>query len=423
MRRRWQSTPRAAAGRALRRLGALAWLGAALSVSAAPPSISGPPGRAAAAPASGPLAAVAQASNGFGADLYRRLAEREPHGNLFFSPASLSLALSMASGGARGETARGLARVLHAEGAGEATHAAWSAWLAELAEPREAELSLASRLWVERGEPLLPDFEALARDRYRAPVERLDFGQPEPARARINGWVAQQTHDRIRELIPRGALTRETKLVLGSAVYFKGLWERPFDTAKTAEAPFWTGEREARVQLMSQARASQFGYAEEPDAQLLELAYKGGLSMLVVLPTARDGLPAIERRLTGELLARWVGLVQRRNVLVSLPRFRVEQTFSAGEPLAKLGAGLAFSRDADFSGIDGRRDLRLSAVIHKAFVEVNEAGTEAAAATGVVMGTLAVRRDPVFRADHPFLYCIVEQKSGALLFLGRFAKP
>lgn len=365
--------------------------------------------------------ALAEANNLFATDLYKQLAAKE-QGNFFFSPVSLSTALGMTFGGARGGTAEEMSRALHFPAT--EVHEGFRALLDELAAARECELAVANRLWGQRGASFLPDYLGLTRDAYRAPLEQLDFADSEVARGTINRWVEQQTKNRIKDLIPSNAVSAATRLVLTNAVYFKGSWERAFKPAATSPAAFWTGAKEVEAPLMSQD--AKFAYAEDEAAQLVRLPYKGGLEMVVVLPREKDGLPQLEKALSEEWLSARLRESSHRPVKLFLPRFKLNYGFEASDALKALGMKQAFDTRADFSGMTGQKDLFISAAIHKAFVEVNEEGTEAAAATAIVMSRKSVARplEPVvFRADHPFVYLIREPRTGAVLFLGRVVDP
>lgn len=360
--------------------------------------------------------------NGFALDLYGKLAGEK--GNLFFSPYSVSTALGMTWAGARGTTAEELAKTLHF---GDDTHTAFSTLNARLIGKQPGyQLSVANRLYVARGFTLLGPFTSLLKDQYAAPVEQVDFTKDE-TRKRVNTWVEDQTNKRIKDLIPRGVFTGETRLALINAIYFKGTWATEFDKKATTDQPFFTGGKDAKVPLMfahfDRAPGVRHGQAE--GVQVLELPYKGGdVTMVVFLPTARDGLGALEKKLDSAKLEQLLKTLRPTSVDVWLPRFKVEQSFAMAGTLASMGMPSAFaSGTADFSGMTGSKGLFISAVIHKAFVEVNEEGTEAAAATGVVMGIESVVVTPTFRADHPFVFALRDTKSGTLLFLGRVVDP
>jgi serpin B len=376
--------------------------------------------------------AVVAGNTRFALDLYARL--RDAQGNRFFSPYSISTALAMTAAGARGETARQMAATLHLPNDPAQAHAGFAALIARvngagLPQPRPDTLVTANALWLQSGEAFLPAFLEIVSTRYAASLNPLDFAaDPEAARKTINAWVEVQTLDKIRDLIGPGVLDRKTSVVLTNAIYFKGAWQSPFREAQTRkDAPFHApGGRDVPVPMMAQT--GSFGYLDGGSFQALELPYQGnGRAMVVLLPKTSDGLGALEASLTEANLAAWIKGLAPRRVSVELPRFKLSEGFELRDILVALGMADAFAPDrADFSGVTGRRDHSLSAVIHKAFVDVNEAGTEAAAATAVVMSRMsaAIMPDPIsFRADHPFLALIRDRTTGSVLFLGRVLDP
>ena len=376
---------------------------------------------------------VAEGCNRFAFDLYARLKGAE--GNLFLSPYSISTALTMTYAGARGETADQMAKVLCLPASGEAVHGAYGALQSDLNAAGAGgafELVVANRLWGQKGFAFLPDFLALLEARYGAGLEPLDFAAAtEAARQTINAWIEKQTRDKIKDLLKPGILDAMTRLVLTNAIYFKGKWAEEFDKKATQEEDFFlTPEKKVAAPLMHQTK--HFGYFDGGEMHALELAYQGDrLSMVVLLPKrnvppgAKDDLAALEASLSADKVAGWLGQLRRREVRVTLPRFKTTAEFGLKGTLVAMGMADAFNPNAaDFSGMTGTKDLFISAVVHKAFVDVNEEGTEAAAATGVVMaGKSAPAPAPVFRADHPFLFLIRDTKTGAILFLGRILDP
>ncbi|MCP3918633.1 MAG: serpin family protein [bacterium] len=363
----------------------------------------------------------------FACELYAQLAERE--GNLFLSPYSISAALAMTLEGAAGETAAQMETVLHLERSAAAE--TFRALDAALAPPRVKDvdkevdayqLRVANAVWAQAGFEYRPQYSDVLRSAYRAHFADVDFRNGDRARAKINAWVAKQTERKIEELIPAGYLAPDTRLVLTNAIYFKSAWENAFSPNSTRPAPFTTlsGER-SDVPMMN--RSASYRLAKGRDEQVLELAYRGGhLSMWVVLPKEADGLPALEKRLSPEQLARWDAALEKKVVDVQLPRFRFSCQAELSRPLTAAGMTAAFDASkADFSGITASDRLFLSAVVHEAHVAVDEEGTEAAAATAVVMRSVSLppRATEQFVADHPFLFLIRHRQSGALLFLGR----
>jgi serpin B len=368
----------------------------------------------------------------FACELYARL--RGEPGNLFFSPYSISTALAMTAAAARGETAHEMSATLHLPDDPAAVGAGFRALIDRVngkgeTPPRADELVTANALWLQQGQPFLPAFLDAARRDYSAEPHEVDFrSDTEGARRTINAWVERQTRDKIRDLIGPRTLNADTSLVLTNAIYFKGAWREPFPVAATDKDGTFTmaDGRKTTVPMMAVTRS--FGYHDGGAFRMVELPYAGGdRSMVVVLPTKPDGLPALEATLTAEALDGWLKKLAPRRVAMHLPRFRVEESFGLGETLQTMGMRLAFDRNrADFSGLTGKPDHFISAVVHKAFVDVNEAGTEAAAATAVAM--MMARAGPVappveFRADHPFLLLIRDRPTGSVLFLGRLAEP
>lgn len=371
------------------------------------------------------LNAVAGGNTRFACDLYGHL--RNEPGNLFFSPHSISAALAMTYAGAAGETASEMADVLHFELEHQRLHPAFSALTEHLhgGNRKGIELRVANRLWGQSGYEFLPEYLRVTKKQYGAELGQVDFiQQTEAARKTVNAWVEEQTNEKIQNLIPEGVLNELTRLVLTNAIYFKGDWSSQFDREATEEAPFHLTEEETvDVPLMFQREEFRYGAVE--GLQVLELPYVGDvLSMLVLLPEAVDGLAALEQDLTPENLETWTKTLRKEKVEVFLPRFRMTSEFNLTDVLQAMGLASAFDPEqADFSGMIGRRELFLSAVVHKAFVEVNEQGTEAAAATGVAVGVTSVPITPTFRADHPFLFLIRDNRTGSILFLGRVTNP
>ncbi|MBI2823111.1 MAG: serpin family protein [Planctomycetia bacterium] len=372
---------------------------------------------------------VAQSSNQFAIDLYKRLIEAK-NDNVFCSPASISTALAMTYAGAGGQTAEQMAAVLHLDLPTDRLYVAFAELTKMFAASDSAsgvQLNVANRLWGQEGYKFLPEFLDRTRDTFAAGLAQVDFeGQSEAARAKINDWVGRETEGKIENLMPPGSIDTMTRLVLTNAIYFKGRWTEPFKAPMTEPAPFHAlGGKDVEVPLMRQKE--HFGYFAADGLQLLELPYgKGEMSMIVLLPEKNDGIAELESRLSAATLDEWTAGLGHREVRVLLPKFKLEAEYSLKDVLAALGMPLAFEPDrADFSGMTSEEKLFLSAVIHKAVVDVNEEGTEAAAATGIAVGATAAPADqpPTFRADHPFVFLIREKTTGSVLFLGRFVGP
>jgi serpin B len=367
--------------------------------------------------------AVVEGNTEFALDLYQVLRARE--GNLFFSPHSISTALAMTYAGARGSTESQMARVLHFLLDQEQLHPtfAWlEASLRDLEKKGRVQLSVANSLWPQEGFALLDEFLALTKHYYGVQITAVDYGRAEDARRTINAWVEDKTADKIQELILPDMVGPLTVLVLVNAIYFKGDWASQFDEQLTRRAPFSiTPDEQAQVMMMTQKH--EFRYAEAGDLQVLELPYAGeDLSMFVLLPAEVGGLADLEDRLTVERLERWTKHLWETDVEVFLPRFEVTLPIKLSDTLHAMGMSDAFSRTADFSGM-AKEQLFISEVVHKAFVKVNEEGTEAAAATAVIVDRGAPPPVPTFRADHPFLFLIRENTTGSILFLGRVVDP
>jgi serpin B len=389
--------------------------------------VMGPMSRAEGVKDGGPLAKVVEGNNRFALDLYGRLRDRS--GNLFLSPYSLSTALAMTHAGARGETAEQMVATLHLSLPAGTLHAAFSALERQIkaGAGRPYKLSVANALWGQEGEHFLPDFVKLLAENYGAGLRQVDFRSVEQACRTINTWVEEQTGGKIKDLLQPAHLSPNTSLVLTNAIYFKGDWASPFPKAATKDEMFTVTE-DKRVPVPTMHRTGRLNYFDGGDFHALELPYAGNdLSMVIVLPKKVDGLARLEESLTSENLSAWLAKLGPRRVDLALPRFRVEAGFELEKVLSAMGMPLAFTRSADFSGIDGKRELFISAVIHKAFVDVNEEGTEAAAATAVVIArpSAVVRPEPAveFRADHPFAFLIRHNRSGSILFLGRVVNP
>jgi serpin B len=370
---------------------------------------------------------VVPAMNAFTTDAYKQLTG--VGANLILSPFNIATALSMALAGARGQTAEEIQSVLHRH-YDPAYDSALGALLADLTESGNTggnELHTANGLWVQKGFAIQPAFENTLANNYHAPLTPLDFiANPEASRSQINRWTEEHTKEKIKNLLPAGSLDAHTRLVLTSAIYFYGKWQDPFVTSRTQPAPFTLpAGAPTRADFMNQT--SHFGYSETPSAQVLEMRYAGtGIAFDVLLPKSLTGLSDLEKSLTLETLTGWLGSLTTRNVQVSLPKFRAESEFSLRKGLSAMGMPMAFTDKADFSGIDPKRGLAISEVVHKAFVDVSEQGTEAAAATGVTMRATAMRMPEqavVFRADHPFLFLIRDTRTGVVLFIGRLMNP
>ena len=373
-------------------------------------------------------AAVVEGDNAFAVTLFGQL--RNQSGNLFFSPESISTALAMAYAGARGDTASEMAKTLHFTLPPDRLHPAMGALLSDLNAAHQGyRLSVANALWAQRGYNFLDNFLKLMNSDYGACFNQVDFkGAPEASRLTINQWVEQKTANKITNLLPPGSIRPATRLVLTNAIYFKGDWQSQFDKAQTKDEDFHLSPAQSKKAPLMH-REGGFNYFNGKTFQVLEIPYQSKeLSMVVFLPNDVGGLPALEKSLTASNTRQWLAqLSPVTKVIVTLPKFKTTQQFELGGTLAAMGMQQAFTASADFSGMTGKKDFAISAVIHKAYIDVNEEGTEAAAATAVTMRAMAVRAPsvapPVFRADHPFVFLIRDNRSNSILFMGRLADP
>ncbi|HET6584531.1 MAG TPA: serpin family protein [Nannocystaceae bacterium] len=374
--------------------------------------------------------AVATSINAFAVDLHKALGAKP--GNLFVSPASISIAFAMTHAGAKGQTEKELADVFH-YGDTAKLHEGFAGTLARWdAAKGGLELDVANRLFGDKTVKFEPAFLDATKATFGAPLETVDFKTAaEPARVHINTWVAEQTHDKIEDLLPAGGVSDATRLVLVNAVYFKAKWSEPFEVGATADAPFHGAKGDEQVKMMSRVDHMTLGIAKDAKAKVLELPYEGGeYAMVVVLPDDTKGLAKLEKSLTADKLKAWIDGATGQRVELKLPRFTIEpgEALALRSTLEKLGAKTAFDPGkADFTGMAPKSEqLVISEAFHKAFVAVDEAGTEAAAATAVSMkaGAAPPTDPPVpFVADHPFLFLIRDAKSGAILFMGRLVDP
>ncbi len=377
---------------------------------------------------------IAKAMNGFGLALFREVTAQRP-ANLSVSPLSLSSALTMTWGGAAGETATEMQKTLRLSGSAAEVLRQVGGLTGDLAKSGpEVTVRVANRLFGEKTYQFEQPYLEKTRAAFGAPLEPLDFvGAAEASRERINGWVAQQTNDRIDKLVPADAIGRDTRLVLANAVFFLGDWEEPFKKESTRPAKFHVSASESK-DVPTMHGAGSLRYAESAEHKALELRYKGGeLSMVLVAPAAVDGLPALLAKLDEAKVAEIVASLRPETVSVALPKFEIDpgEALELAAPLKKLGMPLAFDRArADFSGIakpvSPADRLFIDKVFHKAFVRVDEKGTEAAAATAVVMpraGSAPPANVHEFRADRPFVFAIRHDKTGLVLFIGTVVDP
>ncbi len=376
------------------------------------------------------LTDLVRGNNDFAFSLYQKL-RAEESGNLFYSPYSISLALAMTYAGARGETERQMSNALHFILSQDKLHPAFNALDLQLASRGEGSsgqdgkgfrLNIANAIWGQQGYDFLQGFLDKLAENYGAGMKIANFTEaPENSRVAINDWVAQQTEEKIKDLIPSGAIDNLTRLVLTNAIYFNAAWLHPFDVRATAEGDFHllTGSS-VRVPMMRQT--GLFGYARDTGYQAVELLYDGSeISMVILLPD-KGNFDPFENSLNAELISQTSKDLSRNRIELTMPSFEFEAQFKLGETLKKMGMSDAFNPQlADFSGMDGTKDLSISDAFHKAFVLVNENGTEAAAATGVVIGVTSV--PPRVTVDRPFIFLIRDIATNTTLFVGRVMDP
>ncbi|EAY31427.1 scca2/scca1 fusion protein isoform 1 [Microscilla marina ATCC 23134] len=367
-------------------------------------------------------------SNQFALELYKKLSSN-PQKNVFVSPYSISSALAMTYAGAKGSTAQEIANALHLPK--NSVHQDFKNLNTHLNQlnTKGLQLSVANALWSEKSQKFLKAYLGLTQSCYRAKVKRLDFKQqPEKSRLIINKWVEDKTQRKIKNLIPKGIINQTTRLVLTNAIYFKGQWKYKFKKSQTRKMDFIAGKQKiSDVKFMQMQR--KFKYAETESLQVIELPYASQkVSMVVLLPKDINGIAKLEASLTAESYQKLMDRLFYTQVKLSLPKFKMTLNVKLKNVLKTMGMQQAFGNTADFSGMTGNKSLKISEVVHKAFVEVSEKGTEAAAATAVVVRTKSASahrpvKPKVFRADHPFIFMIKDNTTGSILFMGKLANP
>ena len=368
---------------------------------------------------------VVNANNKFTFDLYSELNKAE-EGNIFYSPYSISAALAMTYEGAKGQTAEEMKSVFYFP-ENNILRSNFAAIYNNINKgAQDYELKTGNALWVQQDFPFLGEYISRVEKYYGGKAANLDFiKETEQSRQTINSFIEKQTNNKIKDLIPAGFLDTTTRLVLTNAIYFKGIWEWEFDVSNTREEDFKiSSDNIVKTSMMNmEPNKAKFNYADMGDLQILELPYKGDkISMLVLLPA--ENLDVIESALTAEKLNEYKSKMEETKLdAISLPKFEFDTKYFMKDTLSALGMPTAFSDIADFSGMTGKKDLFISFVIHQAYVNVDEKGTEAAAATAVGMKLTAVMPSNIFRADHPFIFLIQEKSTGNILFMGKVINP
>ncbi|XP_030205292.1 leukocyte elastase inhibitor-like isoform X1 [Gadus morhua] len=375
---------------------------------------------------------LTEANTTFTLALFKKITEENNSGNVFYSPLSISSALAMVLLGARGNTSTQMSEALQHQKGEEDINASFSKLLSELNKPDALySLSLANRLYGEKTYQFVQGFLDETRKYYQADLQSVDFkAKAEEARVEINTWVETQTQDKIKDLLVPGVVDSLTKLVLVNAIYFKGKWDKQFKEEATKETAFKLNKNDTKkVKMMYHQARFTIAFIPEANCQILELPYEGKeLSMLICLPREIEdgttGLEKLEAMLTYETFMKWTrpDMMGQSKVNVGLPRFKMTQTYDMKDMLVSMGMVDAFDQGlSDFSGMSSANDLVLSKVVHKAFVEVNEEGTEAAAAT--FCRYIPMCAPYQFVADHPFLFFIRHNPSKSILFAGRYSSP
>lgn len=375
------------------------------------------------------LKALADAQNRFAVDLYKQLAGQS--GNLFFSPYSLYSALTMSYAGAKGATAGEMITTLHLPYTTDKVHQVMNGLTqrllsaAKLGDIELFKFTIANAVWAQAGYPFRQDYLDTLSANYAAGLKIVDFRAATEASKMINDWVSEQTNQRIKELIQKEALTPATRLVLTNAIYFKASWANLFKEKDTTDAPFYLQDDSSQTVKMMYQEAN-LAYARNQQFDAVELPYEGGNFSMVLLMPKGESLSEFEKGLTPEVLNILGKSKLTAKIKLFVPKFGMEQNYSLNETLKKLGMKSAFEDSADFSGMTGSKDLKITDVVHKTFLQVNEGGTEAAAATGVVIGlTSAMPIEDMIemRFDHPFLLLIRDNSTGTIVFLGRYVQP
>jgi serpin B len=368
---------------------------------------------------------VVRANNGFAFKLYSEFI-KTGEGNIFYSPYSIFSALAMTYEGARGETAEEMKDVFNFPEI-DVLRPNFAAIYNSINEiSKEWEFRSGNALWLQKDYAFLEDYLKNVEEYYGGKAEVLDFIEnAEESRKTINSFIEEQTNHKIKDLIPPGYLNEYTRLVLTNAIYFRGDWKWSFDESLTGDEDFWIGPNSTvNVQMMHMIpnETIRFNYADIGDAQILELPYKGdNISMLIILP---NNIETFERSLRLEKLDEYRAEMKEEKLdEICLPKFEIDTKYSLVEPLSALGMHTAFGEAADFSGMTGKRELFISKIVHQAYVKVDEKGTEAAAATAVIINLTAIPERKVFRADHPFIFIIQEIETGNILFIGRIVNP
>ena len=375
--------------------------------------------------------AASSSNNTLGVKLYHSLCSQNAK-NMVFSPLSIFTALGMTYMGARGNTAKQMEEVMDLPSSGESIHQGIKDHNEDLLGRVNYVVKMANRLYGQKKYQFRSEFLEATQKFYSAKLEALDFGgDSEGSRKAINHWVEEQTERRIKDLIPRGVLTADTRLVLVNAIYFKAKWVQPFEVCNTSDRQFNLTETDTiKVPMMNQTNSFKYYHDKALNCKILEMRFRGNkLGMMFVLPDSIDGLAKLETSVSPEVVQNWSSSSESVRVKVRLPKFKFTQAVNLRKQLKSIGMSDLFSDDADLTGVSEKGNLVVDDIIHKAFLEVDEAGCEAAAATAVGYRSCSGSREripeelKVFKADHPFLFFLQSIKSGAIVFMGRVKRP
>jgi len=374
------------------------------------------------------IESLAESNNLFTVDLFKQIQSKSE--NLIFSPYSIGTVLAMIYSGSGGKTAEEMSEVLYfpQQALLDPVESGMRESIQETDTMRGTDFRLANAIWAQENFSFLPDYLERVEKYYDAPLTLMDFVETtnrEESRKKINHWVEEKTNRRIRDLIQPGILDASTRLVLTNAIYFNGGWMFPFDKAATSPSLFHISTQEStKTDFMHQTRS--YPYYEDEEIQAICLPYKNNrMVMMVILPKSIEGWRMISQVINYERIDLVLSGMGTKEVQLALPKFRSEFQINLRQELTSMGMGTAFSRQADLSGMTGEKNLFVDEVIHKAFIEVNETGTEAAAATAAIIGLKSsLRDDPVrFNADHPFVFFLLDRQTGCIIFTGRLVKP
>lgn len=367
---------------------------------------------------------IVQANQQFALDFYKQISANEK-GNIFFSPISLSAAMSMAFAGAKGETQNQISSVFHFPSNRKKFHAQQGELLKQINPKNDSiQLNIVNTLWAEKTYPFKKAYNKLIKQSYSASIQPVDFiNKYEDGRLLINDDIFKSTSEKIKDLLPAGSVNPLTKLVLTNAIYFKANWKTKFVRNKSIDAIFYITPQE-KVKCSMMSVKGSFRYTEDANAQAVELPYSGGnYSIVVILPTANQTIEEYSKGLSFSSLDNLLKGLLKQEVNVSIPKFKLSSGYQLKQVLSDMGMPLPFTDKADFSGMTSKNDLKITDVFHKAFIEVNEEGTEASAATAVVIGLKSAGNEKYFIANRPFLFLIKDNSSGSILFMGRMVNP